>query len=88
MAIKMQLWGSPHGPTEFDGEYLLDMDFEAHDGLGELTTTPDVAKAKWFADMADALEFWGRSPKCRPIRPDGKPNRPLTATNWEFFPCD
>lgn len=84
-ATVMQLWGDAFGnATPADGQYLKDFDFEAHDGQGEITMTPDIAEAKGFADFPEAHAFWKRSPECRPTRPDGKPNRPLTATTWEF----
>ncbi len=35
--VVMQLFGSPLGPTEWDGQYLKDFDFEAGNGLGEIT---------------------------------------------------
>lgn len=71
-------------PTGFDGWYLKSFDFEAHDGQGEIDLTPDLAEAKRFETAAEALTFYQRSPVCRPLRPDGKPNRPLTASTWEF----
>lgn len=85
MSVVMVLVGSPHGPTEFDGQYLEDFDFEAHGGRGEITTTPDLARAKRFRDVLDAIAYRNTVPKCRPLRPDGRPNRPLTATHWEVF---
>ena len=67
-----------------DGQYLRDFDFEAHDGQGEVSLTPNVAEAKVFSDLAEAIAFWKRSPECKPRRWDGRPNRPLTGANWEF----
>lgn len=85
MAVVMILHGDALGrATGFDGQYLRDFDFEAHDGVGLIDMTPDLQRAKQFADLAEAVAFWKRSPECRPTRPDGQPNRPLTATNWEF----
>ena len=82
----MKLFGSADGTQlASDGQYLKDMDFEAHDGRGHLTTTPDLAEAKRFDSFIEAVEFWKRSPECHPVRKtDGKPNRPLTAFNWQF----
>ncbi|APZ81802.1 hypothetical protein vBEliSR6L_37 [Erythrobacter phage vB_EliS_R6L] len=89
MAVVMILAGfvDPAGhmqATPYDGQYLRDFDFEAHDGVGEIAMTPDIQQAKQFADLAEAVEYRSRTPKCRPRRADGKPNRPLTATNWEM----
>lgn len=85
--VVMRLWGDGRGnPTPHDGEFLADFDFEAHGGVGEIVTTPDPASAKQFPTMAEAFEFYKRSPECKPTRADGKPNRPLTSTNWELLP--
>lgn len=69
--------------TGFEGQYLKTFDFEAHDGTGEISFTRDPDDAKQFADIGEAFAFLKRQPDCRPIRPDGHPNRPLTATTWE-----
>lgn len=82
--VVMRLCGDLSGPTPYDGQFLQEFDFEAYDGLGEVVMTPDVEKAKRFPTFMDALQFYRRVPKCKPIREDGQPNRPLTATNWEF----
>lgn len=70
--------------TGYEGQYLKAFDFEAHDGVGLIDMTPDIQQAMKFADLAQAIAFRGRSPICAPTRPDGRPNRPLTATTWEF----
>lgn len=81
----MVLRGDARGnATPYDGQFLASFDFEAHGGRGEITTTPDEAQAKRFATAVEAFAFYRTSPTCRPLRADGKPNRPLTATNWEF----
>lgn len=85
MAVVMILRGDAFGrPTGFDGQYLRDFDFEAGDGVGLIDMTPDLQRAKQFADAAEAVAFRNRSPECRPLREDGLPNRPLTATTWEL----
>lgn len=85
MAIVMKLCGDALGrPTPYDGQYLRAFDFEAHGGQGEGDFTPDLTKAKRFPSMIEAHEFYKTVPACRPLRPDLKPNRPLTSTNWEF----
>lgn len=86
MAVVMKLCGDAFGrPTDHDGEYLKSFDFEAHDGVGEIVMTPDIQMAKMFDNFQEAFEFWRKTPECRPTRDDGKPNRPLTSTNWEFM---
>lgn len=86
MSVIMQLHGTAMGEaTPFDGQFLKAFDFEADGGTGLIDMTPDKAEAKRFDTLADAMTFYQTSPKCQPFRPyDGKPNRPLTATNWGF----
>lgn len=64
--------------------YLESFDFEAHGGQGFALFTNDKAKAKRFADTESAFEFWRTTSKTVPTRPDGKPNRPLTAATIEI----
>ena len=61
------------------GNYLQDYNPEAHNGRGDATFTPDVAKAMKFDSFYAAMECWSRQSKTLPLRPDGKPNKPLTA---------
>lgn len=85
MPVAMKLCGRADGvPLPADGQYLKEFDFEANDGIGEITMTPNIADAMHFPDIGAQFEFYKRSPKCRPVRWDGKPNRPLTSTNWEI----
>jgi hypothetical protein len=62
-----------------DGVYLKSYDPEAHGGAGEITLTDKPDHALQLADVAEAHMLWATIPKCLPLRPDGKPNRPLTA---------
>ena len=70
--------------TPYDGQYLKAFDFEAGNGVGLATLTPNPAEAMRFASLAEALAYRARQPLCRPLRPDGHPNRPLTSSTWEF----
>lgn len=67
------------------GKYVRTFDHEAHDGRGDGTFTADISKALTFATYTDAFEFWRKVSACRPVREDGKPNRPLTAATVEFI---
>lgn len=69
------------------GLYLKAADFEFRDGRGHAEWTGKIEDAQVFPDVARALEFWKTSPKARPTRPDGKPNRPLTAFSVELVPA-
>jgi hypothetical protein len=81
------------GSTPFDGEFLVEYDPErdgtAPDGspmFAHVVTTPDPDQAKKFPDFIEAAECWKRVCKRTPTRPDGKPNRPLTAFTVKFVP--
>jgi len=67
------------------GQFLVSMDFEAFNGRGFARYSSRVEDAKEFASSAEALEFWRTVPKIRPIRPDRRPNRPLTSTTIEII---
>src|SRR5262245_5811862 len=59
--------------------WLVGCDFEAHSGRGEAVFTHNIKQAMRFANFDDAFAYWRTIPRSRPRRPDGKPNRPLTA---------
>lgn len=61
------------------GQFLERYDPEAHAGMGEADWTHDVSKAMKFADQEAAWKCWTTIPERRPTRPDGEPNKPLTA---------
>ncbi len=60
------------------GCYLASYDPEANDGSGEAHWTPDPAQALTFGTTGEALACYRAVPRNRPVRKDGKPNRPLT----------
>jgi hypothetical protein len=82
------------GRTAFDGQYVVEFD-PGRDGtepgtgrpmMAHLVTTPRIEEATRYA-TADAFDLWRAvDPRC-PIRPDGKPNRPLTALSVNFDPA-
>jgi len=61
------------------GDYLEWSDPNAKFGLGDDRWTGDLAKAKRFPSFAAAIECWKAQSTLVPKRPDGKPNRPMTA---------
>lgn len=68
--------------SEFEGMYVQSVDFEADMTLPNAVLgwfTEDIDKAKRFKDLGEALEYWKTERKRDGLRPDGKPNRPLTA---------
>lgn len=68
--------------------YLRDYDLEAYGGRGKVTTTADKRKALQFPNEAAAMDAWRSQSKTMPIRPDGRPNRPLTAYHATFEELD
>ena len=67
------------------GQYVEHYDPDARDGLGEVQTTPDPSRAKRYATQLEATAEWRRVSTVRPLRPDGEPNRPLTAYHVEII---
>jgi hypothetical protein len=73
-------------PSVFDDQYIVEFD-PGRDGTEpgtgrfmrcHLVTTPDIREATVF-DAMDAIKLWRSVDPREPTRPDGKPNRPLTA---------
>lgn len=85
MPYVMELWElSSIGnliPGSDGARYLLELDVDAFNGIGHVYLTLDINKAKRFATLAEVFEEWKRQSNKIPLRPDGKPNRPLTAYN-------
>ena len=61
--------------------YLKSCDFDGMGGLGSVVFTNKREEAMRFESAEKALEYWRTPSKVVPIRPDGRPNRPLTAFN-------
>lgn len=56
------------------------------DGRGHTVFTFDPSLALGFPSKIDALEYWRQQSKTVPLRPDGRPNRPITAFSAEILP--
>lgn len=88
----MKIVGMAHGhPSPFDGQYLVEYDPDrpgvdpsGNAMLAHIVCTPDPAQARVFASSVDAWAEWRRTSATTPTRPDGKPNRPLTAFTVEI----
>jgi hypothetical protein len=72
--------------TPHAGWYVKGFDPDYHEGVGFVLPTKDKMKAKRFESPGDALDFWKTRSKVRPFRPDGLPNRPMTAYTIEVEP--
>ena len=64
--------GLPGGPK---GQWLKSYEPRT----GESVWTDNRGEAHRFADAFEALTMWKSVHEHQPVRPDGKPNRPLTA---------
>jgi hypothetical protein len=66
-------------PCPHEDQFLKNFNHDAYggQGYGEFTARP--SEAKQFDSYLDAIEFWNKCSMVKPLRPDGKPNRPLTA---------
>jgi hypothetical protein len=73
-------------PCPHAGQYLKSFDHEAHNGQGRGIFTKSLAKAKQFDSQEDIFAFWKQQANCRPLRPDGQPNRPMTALSITIEP--
>ena len=69
------------------GEYLVECDVDAEGGLGRVVSTDDITSARIFADQIEAVRYWKRESRVRPLRADLKPNRPCTVFTIEIVPA-
>lgn len=68
-------------PCREAGSYIKNFDAEAYPARGSVLLTWEPEDAKRFSNQQQAFEFWQTQCKHEPVRPDGRPNRPLTAYN-------
>jgi hypothetical protein len=85
--MKIRLVSTAFGdPTEHDGRFIKSVKFDVDElGRALLVTTPNEDDALDFPDSIAAFEFWKTQSKTVPLRPDGKPNRPLTAWTIQLW---
>lgn len=69
-----------------DGQYIKGADVDAFDGRGTADLTADINEARVFDDVIEAHAFWTQVSTVKPVREDGRPNRPLTAFSVEILP--
>ena len=69
---------------EPDWQYLKSYDLDAYQGRGRITCTRKREAALRFPDRDAAMAAWLTASKTLPYRPDGLPNRPLTAYHATF----
>jgi hypothetical protein len=85
--IRIVLIGLADGRTKGVpvGSYLASYSPEGDNGNGVAQWTPDPAQAMTFATAEAATACYRAVPYNRPLRPDGKPNRPLTMFSVAFW---
>lgn len=79
ICVDLQGMTDQHSSPAPIGQYLKSYDPNAHDGRGTAEWTADIDAAMVFSDPTSLLKYWKQVSRVRPVRPDGKPNRPLTA---------
>lgn len=86
MAVVIRILGRAiPGPSPEAGRYVRVYDPNGGGEHGNLTLTGTRLKAKRYADKAAALEAYRAINENHPLRPDGMPNRPLTAFTVELL---
>ena len=84
--VLIQCWGMANGEqTDAFGQLLKNYDPDFMGGLGRADWTHDASRALKFDDHKAALEFYRQTSRVKTTRPDGRPNRPLTAFNLSFI---
>lgn len=82
--VVLHILGAAGGQATPDyNRYVASCDVDAFDGRGLLDTVEKPEDAMVFPDVVSALEYWRRQSTVTPLRPDGEPNRPLTAYHVE-----
>ena len=77
--------GADGRSTPLDGLWLKSFDPDVGGGRGHVAGTPKREDALRFANKGEAWEFWRQVSRSVPLRPDGNPNRPLTAFTIEIL---
>lgn len=77
--VVMEIWADADGNTVSERTFLAEYDADVDAYRGRVVLTNDINKAMRFADFQDMMACWQRVSKTVPLRPDGRPNRPLSA---------
>jgi hypothetical protein len=70
-------------PADAPEMWVMAYDPDAEGGRGYVETINDRRRARRFDTVNAALDFWRQPSTVQPLRPDGKPNRPLTS--WSIM---
>jgi len=84
VVVRLICWANG-APLNCAGEYIREVDTQiAATSYEWLTTTPSIGMAKRWSSPMDFCNTYLEPLHSDPIRPDGKPNRPLTALTVEI----
>ena len=85
MTCRIKIVGFANGIfCPFVGQYVKYFDFEAYNGEGGGLFTDDPDEAMEFVNPGAAMDFWRTPSLTVPVRPDGKPNKPMTCCTIEI----
>lgn len=89
MSFVIQIISNADGmPCNISNCYLKTFDPEGGGGQGIIEVTRLKKQAMKFNTQQECFEVWQKQSKTLPLRPDGKPNKPLTAFNISFVPLE
>ena len=84
MSIVIEILGAPlHGNFPIP-MLLVECDVDAPVGTGAVVFSNSPTRAMKFEDVVDAIKYIQRQSTVKPLRVDGKPNKPLTAWTITF----
>lgn len=87
MNYVMRIVGVADGrPCAEAGCYVRRYTPDGFGGNGRIVVTPNEAHARRYPDQLSAWQEYLRTSATHPRRPDGQPNRPLTAYTVEILP--
>lgn len=80
--VKNVGWALSLGPPVDIGKFLESYR-DTTDGRGEMVFTSDIRCAMQFATAGEAVAYTRAASRTVPLRPDGRPNKPMTAMTIE-----
>lgn len=75
-------------PTEHDGRYVVSWNPHTRVDKLDIVTTNGPSEARLWTNNRDCFAEWKTISNVQPKRPDGKPNRPLTAMSIQIEPWE
>ena len=76
------------GDEDAINAWVVDHDSNAAGGKGFTRLSQKKAEAKTFNSSREAIDFYNEQSTVQPLRPDGEPNRPMTAYTVSIRPVD